>query len=290
MTAISIAYCHNSQPIIGIVFAPFLGIYGTLYSAIRGLGAWMSEGPWSSLDYPPSSSLPPPEQSVVSEQMIQGQGALGVVHDYTPMRLPWINPPPPLPPHAPAGCLYLSEWGKDRRKPTLGPDGEVVNKGNLARKRDSFYRVAVVGGGMDEDALKAYGVSEGETVKGVHGVRSLGSATMDMVYVAAGQADIMYEGASVWLSVFSSFLFCFSRIASFDHHRFHRVLDIGSFSLYRSIWCDFISFSQNNSLAFAYTVNSHRHIPIPAHNYCRIPQYSGFAVKRHKSRTFSRSL
>lgn len=31
----------------------------------------------------------------------------------------------------------------------------------------------------------------------VHGIRSLGSATMDMVYVAAGQADIMYEGAPI---------------------------------------------------------------------------------------------
>ncbi len=28
----------------------------------------------------------------------------------------------------------------------------------------------------------------------VHGIRSLGSSTMDMVYIASGQGDIMFEG------------------------------------------------------------------------------------------------
>jgi len=34
---------------------------------------------------------------------------------YIPMELPYINPPPPLPAEAPKNCLYIGEWGKDRR-------------------------------------------------------------------------------------------------------------------------------------------------------------------------------
>lgn len=45
-------------------------------------------------------------------------------------QLPLIrNPIPPIPPHAPKGCILSVEWGKDRRDT---PDG------NLHRKVESF--------------------------------------------------------------------------------------------------------------------------------------------------------
>ncbi|KAF8314053.1 inositol monophosphatase, partial [Clavulina sp. PMI_390] len=163
MTAISIAFCLDSTPVVGVVFAPFLGLHGTLYSAVLGVGAWMAEASY------PADAYPPPAGS---DNTLDSTGEA----EYVPIDLPIISPPPPLPQNAPNGCLFLSEWGKDRRP---GEDG------NLAKKRESFYRMAVA-------------ASESYPAGGkVHGIRSLGSSTMDMVYVAAGQADIMYE-AGCW--------------------------------------------------------------------------------------------
>ncbi|THH18823.1 hypothetical protein EW146_g2237 [Bondarzewia mesenterica] len=144
MTAISIGFCLNSIPTVGVVFAPFLGGEGTLYSAIhhRQGGAWLSE-------YGPSGPLTP---------------------------LPLISPPPPLPANAPKGCLFFGEWGKDRRdSPTS----------NLTKKSANFINMATeIGGRGGKGGM-------------VHGIRSLGSSTMDMVYVASGQGDIMFE-AGCW--------------------------------------------------------------------------------------------
>ncbi|KAJ6621332.1 hypothetical protein B0H10DRAFT_2018013 [Mycena sp. CBHHK59/15] len=141
LTAISLCFCLNSIPTVGIVFAPFLGGHGTLYSAINhpepGIGgAWMSE-------YGPDQPATP---------------------------LPLITPPPPLPEHAPKGCLFLGEWGKDR------------SVTNLAKKSNNFINMA-----METNGKGGLGGM-------VHGIRSLGSSTMDMVYVASGQGDIMFEG------------------------------------------------------------------------------------------------
>lgn len=83
-------------------------------------------------------------------------------------RLPLLHTP--IPAAAPRGCLFSCEWGKDRR---------VGKEGNLGRKIDSFVKMAVeaqAGGGM------------------VHGVRSLGSATLDLAYVAMGAFDVWWEG------------------------------------------------------------------------------------------------
>ncbi|KAI0440800.1 inositol monophosphatase [Xylaria telfairii] len=88
--------------------------------------------------------------------------------------LPLIrNPIPPLPAQAPAGCIFSCEWGKDRRDT---PDG------NLHRKVESFVNMAAeVGGRGGKGGM-------------VHGVRSLGSATLDLAYVAMGTFDVWWEG------------------------------------------------------------------------------------------------
>lgn len=88
--------------------------------------------------------------------------------------LPLIrNPIPPLPARAPGGCVFSCEWGKDRRDT---PDG------NMHRKVESFMNMAAeVGGRGGKGGM-------------VHGVRSLGSATLDLAYVAMGAFDIWWEG------------------------------------------------------------------------------------------------
>ncbi|KAK3391522.1 protein qutG [Sordaria brevicollis] len=86
-------------------------------------------------------------------------------------RLPLVRQP--LPRNAPAGCVFSCEWGKDRKD---RPDG------NLYRKVDSFVNMAVeVGGRGGKGGM-------------VHGVRSLGSATLDLAYTAMGSFDIWWEG------------------------------------------------------------------------------------------------
>lgn len=134
MTAISIAFCLDSIPVVGVVFAPFLGLHGTLYSAALGIGAWMAEAPYDANAYPPP--MPPlPSPSKTEDDIEEDDDDDG---PYTPIELPIISPPPPLPKNAPQGCLFLSEWGKDRRP---------GDSGNLAKKRDSFYRMAVAHSG-----------------------------------------------------------------------------------------------------------------------------------------------
>lgn len=89
-------------------------------------------------------------------------------------RLPLVREPiPPMPPNAPAGCVFSCEWGKDRRD---APDG------NLARKVESFVNMAAeLGSRSGRGGM-------------VHGVRSLGSATLDLAFVASGAFDIWWEG------------------------------------------------------------------------------------------------
>lgn len=135
MFCISIAFCLNNHPIIGVIYAPILN---TTYSACRGLGAWQ----------------------------IDARGKKS--------QLPLVRDPiPPIPPQAPKGCVFSCEWGKDRRD-TPG--------GNMHKKISSFMNMAAEIGGRD---------SKGGMV---HGVRSLGSATMDLAYVATGATDIWWEG------------------------------------------------------------------------------------------------
>lgn len=92
-------------------------------------------------------------------------------------RLPLIKGVP-IPAHAPKGCTFSCEWGKDRRDPDAGAGAG----GNLGRKIQSFVTMAVE--------------PQGRGGKGgmVHGVRSLGSATLDLAYTAMGAFDIWWEG------------------------------------------------------------------------------------------------
>jgi myo-inositol-1(or 4)-monophosphatase len=90
-------------------------------------------------------------------------------------RLPLIQNPsiPPMPPNAPAQCILSCEWGKDRRD---------IPDGNMHRKIESFVNLAAELGGR------------GGKGGMVHGVRSLGSATLDLAYTAMGAFDIWWEG------------------------------------------------------------------------------------------------
>ncbi|QDS75690.1 hypothetical protein FKW77_007768 [Venturia effusa] len=89
-------------------------------------------------------------------------------------QLPLVrNPIPPIPAQAPKGCILSCEWGKDRRD---------VPDGNMYRKQESFLNMATeVGGRGGKGGM-------------VHGVRMLGSATMDLAYTAMGSFDIWWEG------------------------------------------------------------------------------------------------
>ena len=90
-------------------------------------------------------------------------------------RLPLIRNPsiPPMPPNAPSKCVFACEWGKDRRD---------IPDGNMHRKIESFVNMAAeIGGRSGKGGM-------------VHGVRSLGSATLDLAYTAMGSFDIWWEG------------------------------------------------------------------------------------------------
>ncbi|KAK5169784.1 uncharacterized protein LTR77_005762 [Saxophila tyrrhenica] len=92
-------------------------------------------------------------------------------------RLPLVRDPvPPMPKEAPNRCIFSCEWGKDRRD---------VQDGNLQRKVESFVNMATELGGRDGKGGM------------VHGVRSLGSATLDLAYCAMGAFDIWWE-AGCW--------------------------------------------------------------------------------------------
>ncbi|KAK2592398.1 hypothetical protein QQS21_009917 [Conoideocrella luteorostrata] len=131
MFCVSIAFCINGYPVIGVINAPFMNQF---FSSCKGRGSWLNES----------------------------------------HRLPLMRSPvPPLPKDAPSGCTFACEWGKDRRD---DPNG------NLARKVHSFATMALERKGR------------GGTGGMVHGVRSLGSATLDLAYTAMGSIDIWWEG------------------------------------------------------------------------------------------------
>ncbi|KAL4899048.1 protein qutG [Aspergillus multicolor] len=90
-------------------------------------------------------------------------------------QLPLIRQPSilPMPATAPSKCIFACEWGKDRRD---------IPDGNLQRKIESFVNLA--------SELGSRGGKGGM----VHGMRSLGSATMDLAYTAMGSVDIWWEG------------------------------------------------------------------------------------------------
>lgn len=95
MFCVSIAMCLNGNPVIGIIYAPFLDV---TYSACVGYGAWMNDSTTASPSNKPRRRLPLAR-----------------------------NPVPPLPPNAPSGCIFSCEWGKDRRDIQEGNMHRKVN-------------------------------------------------------------------------------------------------------------------------------------------------------------------
>ena len=79
----------------------------------------------------------------------------------------------PIPKNAPGKCVFSCEWGKDRRD---------TPEGNMHRKVNTFVNMA--------------SEPNGRGGKGgmVHGMRSLGSATLDLAYIAMGSCDLWWEG------------------------------------------------------------------------------------------------
>ncbi|KAF7893836.1 hypothetical protein EAF00_007350 [Botryotinia globosa] len=126
MFCISIAFCINGIPIIGVIYAPILDVS---YSALAGHGAWENDHVRA------SDGIPSGGSSFASGSLKRKK------------KLPYIKGKP-LGPEAPKGCTFSST--------------EIGGRGGK--------------GGM------------------VHGVRSLGSATLDLAYTATGAFDIWWEG------------------------------------------------------------------------------------------------
>lgn len=90
------------------------------------------------------------------------------------MRLPYIKPAAQFPPDAPRSLILAAEWGK-QRDPRPG--------GHLARKIDSF--LTLVADPASRDGRGGM----------LHGMRSIGSATLDMLFVATGSVGLAADHA-----------------------------------------------------------------------------------------------
>ncbi|GAA5917075.1 hypothetical protein JCM5296_000012 [Sporobolomyces johnsonii] len=169
---VSVGFCVNKKPVAGAIFAPLLGglhpsnATGTLYSAAQGLGSWSTP---ISFPFDPSVLSPPTPGSAFYHPHPTPSKPPPFAHA---IPLPYL-PPQPLPAAAPKGCLFLAEWGKARSD---SPES------NLTKKVNSLWNMAAeIGGRGGKGGM-------------VHGVRSLGSAALDMAYVATGAVDIFWEG------------------------------------------------------------------------------------------------
>ncbi|KAM0787160.1 hypothetical protein ACM66B_006410 [Microbotryomycetes sp. NB124-2] len=162
---VSVGFCVNKQPLVGAIFAPFLGglhttnASGTLYSAATKLGAW-------------STPISFPFESSALVQPAESNETTGARPPFPhAVQLPYLAPQP-IPPDAPKGCLFTAEWGKARSDT---PTSNLTKKVNTMWNMASEFQGRGGKGGM------------------VHGMRSLGSAALDLVYVATGASDIFYE-------------------------------------------------------------------------------------------------
>lgn len=182
LVCVSIGFTYKKLPLIGAIYAPLLSGLdphfsgGTLWSAAQGRGAYQSnphpEQPeTSSLRWLEAHAPALPGSSTIPSPPPEGLAA--------PLRLP-LAPLRPLSASAPSGLLFASEWGKDRRD-TPGS--------NLSRKVTAFWNLACVRGGRGGKGGQA------------HGIRSLGSAALDLAWCAAGSVDVFLEGGCwEWVS------------------------------------------------------------------------------------------
>lgn len=85
MFCVSIAFCLNGSPTIGVIYQPMVD---TTYSALSGHGAWQDDA-------------------------CDGKRRRA---------LPYVNSPKSvIPKNAPKGCIFSCEWGKDRYACFLRP-------------------------------------------------------------------------------------------------------------------------------------------------------------------------
>lgn len=166
MTHVTNGRTVKDDPLVGVIYAPCMGASGTLWSAVRGRGAYLS--------YP--AVIPKSLDAYTDHLCCLRNLEEAHVRQESVQKLPLIEQA--LPHDAPSGILFASEWGKDRQ---LGQH----NEGNLGRKIQTMSNMAANDGKYsDGKELNRY----------VHGVRSLGSSALDLAFVAQGSVDVLWEG------------------------------------------------------------------------------------------------
>lgn len=173
---------------MGAIYAPLLGgfdprtSHGTLWSSCQGRGAYQSNpslnasAPTTRLAYleqharsPMSANAKPATRPPTTDTDSQPAPP----EQARPLRLP-LGPLRPLSAeNPPKGLLIASEWGKARSDhPTS----------NLMRKANTFLNLASEKGGREGRGMQ------------VQGIRSLGSAALDLAWCASGSVDVFWEG------------------------------------------------------------------------------------------------
>lgn len=188
----------NKTAQVGAIYAPLMD---TLWSGCKGRGSFQSN---PSLDRKASTTLKSLEENSFGKVGSQPKSIPTNDESFQVLRLP-LGPLRPLPLNAPNGLLWASEWGKDRK---------TIKGGNLRRKADTFFNMAAdKNSRIDQDdnpsgCLDSEGEGEGqvnpkELFGGqVHGLRSLGSAALDLAFCAAGSVDVFWEGGCwEWVSL-----------------------------------------------------------------------------------------
>ncbi|CAG8542569.1 2083_t:CDS:2 [Ambispora gerdemannii] len=132
--AISIALAINKEPVVGVIYNPFMN---ELYTAIKGKGAYLNRTTRLPLSYP-----------------------------HNPLPLPNLS-----------HCLVLTEMGSDRSPSVI--DKKIRSIHNMVAQPGQSNRSS--GGGSTKKA----GL--------VRGIRCMGSAAVNLCFVAKGNADIYWE-------------------------------------------------------------------------------------------------
>ncbi|PWN20467.1 inositol monophosphatase [Microstroma glucosiphilum] len=202
---VSIGFTINKVPVVGAIYAPMLGGLdprasgGTLWSSCQGRGAYQSypsttdstQCSLAFLERYACSAMPRPQPVTSTTPAATTAGATTSTTSTSadpsssssssaapqppgpqPLRLP-LQPTRPLSRQAPSGLLIASEWGKDRR---ANPDG------NLLRKANSFLNLA-----GEKGSRNGLGGQ-------IQGLRSMGSAALDLAFCASGTIDVFWEG------------------------------------------------------------------------------------------------
>jgi len=243
LVCISLGFSQNRKATVGAIYAPLLGSFdetnsslGTLWSACKGRGAYQSyplinKEESTTLKYLETHAFGKVGSNLNPNPISNGSSSKSGAR---PLRLP-LGPLRPLPKNSPNGLLLASEWGKDRK---------TSKDSNLRRKADTFFNLAAdKNSRIDVDENKSgclksnsnegsngneIGDESLETLFGgqVHGIRSLGSAALDLAYTASGSVDIFWEGGCwEWVSK--------EEKTTFHSNSIHSLLNLASLSLFR---------------------------------------------------------